>query len=298
MINPKNLNKCCPTNDGNVGKAIHSLSNRIQCLERINSNIENNLDEEIAARKQAIIDVINSIPDVQIQSDWNQSNSNARDFIKNKPQVLDGKSAYELAVDNGFEGTEQEWFISLTGPQGPKGDPFTYEDFTEAQLEALRGPQGPQGIQGEQGHAGQDGSDGVDGKDGAPGQNGHTPVIAASKSNGVTTISVDGTAIATINDGQNGQDGADGTNGIDGTDGITPIVSVSTSGKMHTVSFSYGNGDSRNTSFTVTDGDDGQNGADGTNPVGAVTSSTSGLKIEVVSSLPNSPDSNTIYIVQ
>lgn len=251
MIDPKNLNKCCPTNDGNVGKAIHSLSNRIQCLERINSNIENNLDEEIAARKQAIIDVINSISDVQIQSDWNQSNSNARDFIKNKPQVLDGKSAYELAVDNGFEGTEQEWFISLTGPQGPKGDPFTYEDFTEAQLEALRGPQGPQGIQGEQGHAGQDGSD-----------------------------------------------GADGTNGIDGTDGITPIVSVSTSGKTHTVSFSYGNGDSRNTSFTVTDGDDGQNGADGTNPVGAVTSSTSGLKIEVVSSLPNSPDSNTIYIVQ
>jgi hypothetical protein len=27
-----------------------------------------------------------------------------------------------------------------TGPQGPKGDPFTYEDFTPEQLEALRGP--------------------------------------------------------------------------------------------------------------------------------------------------------------
>jgi len=32
--------------------------------------------------------------------------------------------------------------------------------------------------------------------------------------------------------------------------------------------------------------------------VGMVTSSTTGLKIEVVASLPASPDSNTIYIVQ
>ena len=26
-----------------------------------------------------------------------------------------GKSAYEVAIDNGFEGTEEEWLISLTG---------------------------------------------------------------------------------------------------------------------------------------------------------------------------------------
>ena len=43
----------------------------------------------------------------------------------------------------------------LRGPKGDKGEPFTYEDFTEEQLEYLRGPkgdtgeQGPQGIQGE-----------------------------------------------------------------------------------------------------------------------------------------------------
>lgn len=38
----------------------------------------------------------------------------------------DGKSAYEVAVDNGFKGTEQEWLNSLKGPAGPvgpKGDP-------------------------------------------------------------------------------------------------------------------------------------------------------------------------------
>ena len=43
----------------------------------------------------------------------------------------------------------------LRGPKGDKGEPFTYEDFTEEQLEYLRGPKGdtgergPQGIQGE-----------------------------------------------------------------------------------------------------------------------------------------------------
>lgn len=33
----------------------------------------------------------------------------------------------------------------VQGPKGEKGDPFTYEDFTPQQLEALRGPQGIQG---------------------------------------------------------------------------------------------------------------------------------------------------------
>lgn len=34
----------------------------------------------------------------------------------------DGKSAYEIAVDNGFTGTEQEWLTSL---KGDKGDTYT-----------------------------------------------------------------------------------------------------------------------------------------------------------------------------
>ncbi|HLT96302.1 MAG TPA: S-layer homology domain-containing protein, partial [Acidimicrobiia bacterium] len=33
----------------------------------------------------------------------------------------DGASAYEIAVENGFEGTEEEWLASLVGPQGPQG---------------------------------------------------------------------------------------------------------------------------------------------------------------------------------
>lgn len=32
-----------------------------------------------------------------------------------------GYSAYEVAVQEGFEGTEEEWLASLVGPIGPKG---------------------------------------------------------------------------------------------------------------------------------------------------------------------------------
>lgn len=42
----------------------------------------------------------------------------------------------------------------LHGEPGAKGDPFTYEDFTAAQLEALRGPQGLPGADGADGAAG------------------------------------------------------------------------------------------------------------------------------------------------
>ena len=45
--------------------------------------------------------------------------------------------------------------ISLT--PGPKGDAFTYEDFTEDQLAALKGPKGEDGAQGVQGPVGPQG---------------------------------------------------------------------------------------------------------------------------------------------
>ena len=32
------------------------------------------------------------------------------------------------------------------GEQGPQGKPFTYEDFTQEQLEALKGPKGDIGL--------------------------------------------------------------------------------------------------------------------------------------------------------
>lgn len=99
-----------------------------------------------------------------------------------------GLTAYEIAVEKGFIGTETEWLASLkgadgkdgingakgeqgiqgvqgipgekgekgdtglqgiAGPKGDKGDAFTYNDFTEEQLEFLKGPKGDKGDKGE-----------------------------------------------------------------------------------------------------------------------------------------------------
>ena len=57
-----------------------------------------------------------------------------------------GKSAYELAKENGFAGTVAEWLASLKGLQGYKGDKgdkgvaFTYSDFTPSQIYDLQKP--------------------------------------------------------------------------------------------------------------------------------------------------------------
>ena len=42
-----------------------------------------------------------------------------------------GKSAYEIAVDNGFVGTETEWLESLKGSDGDKGDNGTTPHIDE-----------------------------------------------------------------------------------------------------------------------------------------------------------------------
>lgn len=71
---------------------------------------------------------------------------------------VDGKSAYDIAVENGFVGTESEWLASLIGADGQDGQDgqdgaSAYEvavangfTGTEAQwLASLEGPQGPAG---------------------------------------------------------------------------------------------------------------------------------------------------------
>ena len=61
------------------------------------------------------------------------------------------------------------------------------------------------------------------GDPGAPGKDGHSPVVTATKSGKTTTISVDGTAIATVEDGTDGAPGVAGAPGKNGTDGHTPV---------------------------------------------------------------------------
>ena len=66
-----------------------------------------------------------------------------------------GKSAYEIAVENGFEGTEAEWLESLKGDKGETGSQGN---------QGVQGPQGSQGNQGAQGPQGPTGEAGINGK--------------------------------------------------------------------------------------------------------------------------------------
>jgi len=106
----------------------------------------------------------------------------------------DGYSAYQIAVANGFFGSEAQWLDSLIGPPG---------------LQGIQGPPGSPGadstVVGPAGQNGQDGQDGIDGI-----------TILSSVDNG------DGTFTITYSDGTsftgstvNGQDGADGADGQD-----------------------------------------------------------------------------------
>ena len=147
----------------------------------------------------------------------------------------------QYSTDNGKTWVNLIAEADLKGDKGDKGDAFTYSDFTAEQLAALKGekgdtgPQGLQGIQGvqgpqgERGPAGADGAigpqgpQGVKGDPGIPGKDGHSPVVTATKSGKTTTISVDGTAIATVEDGADGAPGVAGAPGKNGTDGKTPV---------------------------------------------------------------------------
>jgi len=69
----------------------------------------------------------------------------------------DGRSAYEIAIENGFVGTVAEWLESLKGRDGIDG---------KDGLPGKDGKNGADGLPGKDGTNGKDGKDGRDGKDG------------------------------------------------------------------------------------------------------------------------------------
>ena len=81
----------------------------------------------------------------------------------------DGKSAYDLAVENGFEGTVTEWLESLKGEKGETGAQGPQGEKGETGAQGPQGEQGPQGIQGEQGPQGEKGETGESGTNGENG---------------------------------------------------------------------------------------------------------------------------------
>lgn len=151
-------------------------------------------------------------------------------------QDEDGATIY---ITDPFGTTKAKVYNGATGPQGEQG------------------PQGIQGPKGETGARGPEGPQGNPGETGVAGAAGHSPSVTATKSGTVTTISVDGKAIATVNDGEKGdtgpqgvkgdpgemgpqgpigKTGATGPQGPTGQAGHSPIVKASKTGTVTTIS--------------------------------------------------------------
>ncbi len=87
----------------------------------------------------------------------------------------DGASAYQIWLNNGHEGTEEDFFEYLRGPRGytgaagPQGEQGAQGIPGETGPQGEIGPQGERGEQGEQGIQGETGPQGVQGETGADG---------------------------------------------------------------------------------------------------------------------------------
>lgn len=125
---------------------------------------------------------------------------------------VDGASAYKIAVENGYTGTEAEWLSSLkgekgdTGEQGIQGIQGEKGDTGEQGLQGIQGEKGEKGEKGDTGAAGKDGVNGTDGKNGT---DGYSPTATVTETDAGAVISItdkNGTTTATI------KNGVDGTN--------------------------------------------------------------------------------------
>lgn len=135
-----------------------------------------------------------------------------------------------ISVDGKAIATVNDGGKGDTGPQGVKGDP---------------GEMGPQGPIGKTGATGPQGPIGETGPQGPTGQAGHSPIVKASKTGTVTTISIDGVNVASINDGERGPQGIQGVKGDPGIQGPvgetgaaghSPSVTATKAGTVTTIS--------------------------------------------------------------
>ena len=138
-----------------------------------------------------------------------------------------------------YNTTTQEWqdiSAGQTGPRGaqgeagPKGDSFTYEDFTAEQLESLKGPKGDTGQTGATGATGPQGPEGPTGPQGPAGADGKgilstnfnaddTLTLTFTDNTTFTTPSLKGATGATGPQGEQGPRGETGATGQTGPAG-------------------------------------------------------------------------------
>lgn len=147
------------------------------------------------------------------------------------PQGPAGDSAYEIWLNEGHTGTEEDFLNSLkgeTGPAGPQGPQGVKGETGSTGPQGETGPAGPQGPQGIKGETGSQGPQGEAGAAGAKGEtgNGIDNIEKTGTSGKVDTYTInftDGTtstfSVTNGTDGQDGQPGKDGVDGQPGQDG-------------------------------------------------------------------------------
>ena len=166
------------------------------------------------------------------------------------PEGPQGQSAYDVAVANGFVGTEVEWLASLIGVQGDDGDDGA-DGLSAYQVAVANGFVGTEAewLNSLIGAPGTDGTDGTDGLDGNAGTSAYHVAVA----NGF--VGDEAAWLLSLK----GADGDDGEDGIDGTDGLSAYQVAQANGFVGDVtawlaSLVGGPG---------ADGEDGTDGVDG-----------------------------------
>ena len=177
----------------------------------------------------------------------------------NGEKGTDGKSAYQIAVEQGYQGSESDWLSSLKGDKGEKGNTGAkgnpgqdgaegksayaiavehgYEDSEEKWLLSLKGEKGDAGERGEKGDTGLQGERGEKGETGQQGEQGPKGEKGDPGDRGLQGIP--------------GEKGEKGDTGADGKDGFSPIAAVAKDGSSVTITITDVNG---TTTVTLTEG--------------------------------------------
>lgn len=176
-------------------------------LEELDTEAKNNL---VAAINEAMTKGGGAVDPAEIQQIVDE-------YLAKHPPApgKDGKSAYEIAVENGFPGTETQWLESLRGEQGPAGPQGPQGEKGDT---GEQGPQGPQGATGAQGPKGEKGDTGPQGQQGIQGEQGPQGIQGIPGEQGAT-----GPEGPQGPKGDTGAQGPPGDTGPQGPAGYTPV---------------------------------------------------------------------------
>ena len=177
----------------------------------------------------------------------------------NGEKGTDGKSAYQIAVEQGYQGSESDWLSSLKGDKGEKGNTGAkgnpgqdgadgksayaiavehgYEDSEDKWLLSLKGEKGDAGERGEKGDTGLQGERGERGETGQQGEQGPKGEKGDPGDRGLQGVP--------------GEKGEKGDAGVAGKDGFSPIANVVKDGSVITITITDKNG---TTTVTLTEG--------------------------------------------